>query len=61
VAYTGTSSNTAPKSTSGAGSTTTGAAPASTSKPNPWYPDHAVVSASKDQLKSMTEFKYTAD
>lgn len=25
---------------------------------NEWYPDHAMVSASKDELKSMPEFKY---
>jgi sporulation protein YlmC with PRC-barrel domain len=40
-------------------STTTGAAPAVVSKPNPWYPDHAVFSATKDQLKAMPEFKYS--
>ena len=43
--------------------TTTGAAPSastsSTTKSNPWYPDHAVFSATKDQLKSMPQFKYT--
>lgn len=40
--------------------TTTGAAPATTaSKPNPWYPDHAVLDATKDQLKAMPEFKYS--
>ncbi len=42
--------------------TTTGAAPnapAVTSKPNPWYTDHAVFSATKDQLKAMPEFKYS--
>jgi sporulation protein YlmC with PRC-barrel domain len=42
-------------------STTTGAAPNApvvASKPNPWYPDHAVFSATKDQLKAMPEFKY---
>ena len=63
VAYTGMSSNTGPKSTTGTGSTTTttGAAPASASKPNPWYPDHAVVSATKDQLKGMPEFKYSTE
>ena len=63
VAYTGMSSNTGPKSTTGTGSstTTTGAAPARTSKPNPWYPDHALVSATKDQLKGMTEFKYSTE
>jgi hypothetical protein len=25
-----------------------------------WYPDHAVLSATKDQLKSMPQFKYSA-
>ncbi len=45
-------------------STTTGAAsstaPAATaSKPNPWYPDHAKISATKDELKAMPEFKYS--
>jgi sporulation protein YlmC with PRC-barrel domain len=43
-------------------STTTGSAstnaPAS-SKPNPWYPDHAVFNATKDELKAMPEFKYS--
>ena len=40
---------------------TTGAAPAAAtaSKPNPWYPDHAVLDATKDQLKAMPEFKYS--
>jgi len=42
--------------------TTTGAATAPASKPNPWYPDHAVLSgATKDQLKAMSEFKYTTN
>ena len=43
--------------------TTTGAAttPATTTKANPWYPDHAVYSATKDQLKAMTQFKYSTD
>ena len=27
-------------------------------KPNPWYPDHAVFNAAKDELKAMPEFKY---
>jgi hypothetical protein len=47
--------------------TTTGAAnppanppaTATASKPNPWYPDHAVINATKDELKAMTEFKYS--
>src|SRR3954451_11885580 len=42
----------------GGATTTTGAATAPASKPNPWYPDHAVFSATKDQLKAMSEFKY---
>jgi sporulation protein YlmC with PRC-barrel domain len=45
--------------------TTTGAAGTAapgmvpTSKPNPWYPDHAVFNATMDQLKAMPEFKYS--
>src|ERR1700761_8351715 len=46
-------------STTTAPSTTTGAA--ASSKPNPWYPDHAVYNASKDELKAMPEFKYSAE
>jgi len=64
VAYTGASNAPA---TGGArpstSTTTTGAAttaPAAVKK-NPWYPDHAVFSATKDQLKSMPEFKYSAE
>lgn len=52
------------KSTATGAGTTTGsapAAPAAASKPNPWYPDHAVLSATKDQLKGMTEFKYSTN
>jgi len=29
------------------------------SKPNPWYPDHRVINATKDELKAMPEFKYS--
>lgn len=63
-----TSGGSATKSTSTSSGMTTGAAtsggsagsPAAASKPNPWYPDHAVLSgASKDQLKAMPEFKYS--
>ena len=52
------------KSTAAGAGTTTGsapAAPAAASKPNPWYPDHAVLSATKDQLKGMSEFKYSTN
>ena len=64
IAYTGASS--AP-TTGGArpstNTTTTGAATTATAavKKNPWYPDHAVFSATKDQLKAMPEFKYTTE
>jgi sporulation protein YlmC with PRC-barrel domain len=53
---------TSPTSTLPPSSTTTGAAntaPVAASKPNPWYPDHAVFSATKDELKTMPEFKYS--
>jgi hypothetical protein len=66
IAYTGTSSAPATggsRPTTGTG-TTTGAAPpapAAAPKKNPWYPDHAVFSATKDQLKSMPEFKYATE
>ena len=30
------------------------------SKPNPWYPDHAMFNATKDELKAMPEFKYSS-
>ena len=39
--------------------TTTGAATTTAAKPNPWYPDHGVFSATKDELKAMPEFKYS--
>jgi sporulation protein YlmC with PRC-barrel domain len=64
IAYTGASS--APASGGARPSTntmTTGAAttaPAAVKK-NPWYPDHAVFSATKDQLKAMPEFKYAVE
>lgn len=63
VAYTGASAtNTGAGSSKMSTSTTTGAAPAaSASKPNPWYPDHAVFNATKDELKAMPEFKYATE
>ena len=40
---------------------TTGSAPATpaASRTNPWYPDHALLSTTKDELKAMPEFKYS--
>jgi sporulation protein YlmC with PRC-barrel domain len=50
-----------PASSTTTGSATTNPAPATAtaSKPNPWYPDHAVYNATKDELKAMPEFKYS--
>ena len=66
VAYTGVSggpnaTGTRPASTTTTGAANNGTAPASatSSKPNPWYPDHAVFNATKDELKAMPEFKYS--
>ncbi len=66
VAYTGVAGGpnapmTRPPSTTTTGSA--GAGPASataSSKPNPWYPDHAVYNATKDELKAMPEFKFSS-
>ncbi|MGY4473077.1 PRC-barrel domain-containing protein [Bradyrhizobium sp. USDA 3364] len=63
IAYTG-ASNTGAGASSTSKTTTTGAAPAApaaTAKPNPWYPDHAVFNATKDELKAMPEFKYATE
>jgi sporulation protein YlmC with PRC-barrel domain len=68
IAYTGASTSSpatggARPSTTGTSTTTTGAAttaPAAVKK-NPWYPDHAMLSATKDQLKAMPEFKYSTE
>jgi sporulation protein YlmC with PRC-barrel domain len=46
-------------STTTTGAATTTAAPSA--KPNPWYPDHALYNATKDELKAMPEFKYTTN
>ena len=63
VVYAGAgAAKTSPTGTAPPSSTTTGAAnnaPVAASKPNPWYPDHAVFNATKDELKAMPEFKYS--
>jgi sporulation protein YlmC with PRC-barrel domain len=60
IAYTGAAG--APNTGSTNKTTTTGAAPAAAApKPNPWYPDHAVFNAAKDELKAMPEFKYATE
>src|SRR3954454_11240864 len=66
VAYSGTAggatstgTGSRPSTTTGAAGSSTGSTSTSTSKPNPWYPDHAVFNATKDELKAMPEFKYS--
>ncbi|WP_338830616.1 PRC-barrel domain-containing protein [Bradyrhizobium sp. 27S5] len=44
------------RTTTGAATTTTTTTTTSASKS--WYPDHAVLNATKDELKAMPEFKY---
>ena len=63
IAYTGASNQPATGGARPSSTTTTGAAtaPAPAAKKNPWYPDHAVFSATKDQLKAMPEFKYSTE
>jgi sporulation protein YlmC with PRC-barrel domain len=60
VVYTGAGASNAPVGARPNSTTTTGAvtAPAA-SKPNPWWPDHAIFNATKDELKAMPEFKYS--
>ncbi len=64
VVYTGASNGpnappTRPATTTGAANTNTPPASATVAKPNPWYPDHALFNATKDELKAMPEFKYS--
>jgi sporulation protein YlmC with PRC-barrel domain len=47
--------------TTGAATTAPATAPAAASTPNPWYPDHAVYNATKDELKAMPEFTYSTN
>jgi sporulation protein YlmC with PRC-barrel domain len=58
VAYSGAAGN-RPASSTTTGAANTNTAPSATSKANPWYPDHAVFNATKDELKAMPEFKYS--
>ena len=38
--------------------TTTGSAAPQPAKANPWYPDHAMINGTAEELKAMPEFKY---
>lgn len=42
-----------------ANTTTTTTAPARSANMNDWVPDHAVMNASKEQLKALPQFKYS--
>jgi sporulation protein YlmC with PRC-barrel domain len=53
-------SPTAPTTTSSNTSSSTMSTSATAAKANPWYPDHAVYNATKDELKAMPEFKYNS-
>jgi len=65
IAYTGAATAPATGGARPSTSTTTGAATTAPAAPavkkNPWYPDHAMLSATKDQLKAMPEFKYATE
>lgn len=52
-ATTGTATTTAPAKT------TTDTTRTTTANVNDWIPDHAVVSATKEQLKALPQFKYS--
>ena len=53
-----TTSTTTRESTTGA-ATTTAPARTTTANANDWTPDRAVMSATKDQLKALPQFKYS--
>jgi sporulation protein YlmC with PRC-barrel domain len=60
VAYTASNtSSTKPASTTTTGAANTDSTASTSSTSNPWYPDHAVFNATKDELKAMPEFKYS--
>jgi sporulation protein YlmC with PRC-barrel domain len=50
-----------PMSTTTTGAATNAPAATTATKSNPWYPDHAVYNATKDELKAMPEFTYSTN
>jgi sporulation protein YlmC with PRC-barrel domain len=56
IAYTGVAG--APNAGGAKPATTTGSAAPQPAKANPWYPDHALINGTADELKAMPEFKY---
>jgi sporulation protein YlmC with PRC-barrel domain len=61
IVYTGTAGAPNAGGAKPPGTTTGSAAPAPAVKPNPWYPDHAVINGNAEELKAMPEFKYTSE
>lgn len=55
---TASSSNTGTSSTSRPAGSTTGSSSSTTSSAKNWYPDHAILNMTKDQVKSAPQFKY---
>ena len=55
IAYTGVAG--APNAGGARPATTTGSAAPQPAKANPWYPDHALINGTADELKAMPEFK----
>jgi sporulation protein YlmC with PRC-barrel domain len=53
-----TSSIASSNATTGTGNRPNASANSNASNDRKWYPDHAVLSANKDQLKAMPQFKY---
>jgi sporulation protein YlmC with PRC-barrel domain len=53
-----TTSNAAPPAGSNRPASTTTGSTATTTKTNPWYPDHAMINGTKDELKNQPEFKF---
>jgi sporulation protein YlmC with PRC-barrel domain len=56
IAYTGVAGG--PNAGGARPATTTGSAAPQPAKANPWYPDHALINGTADELKAMPEFKY---
>ncbi len=54
-----TTTGAAPAAPAGSATTTTTTTTRATTSANDWVPDHAVMSATKDQLKAMPQFKYS--
>ncbi|BAM87918.1 conserved exported hypothetical protein [Bradyrhizobium oligotrophicum S58] len=54
-----TSSTNPPASTTTTGAATGTSSSSSMSSKSRWYPDHAMINSTKDQLKAMPEFKYS--